>query len=143
MAALGAFTVALVVVVQGRRIALAGGWTDGLPTEPVLRALNRWVTAPSLALLLASGLGLALTNSYRMSPTFLVTSTVAMGIAAAIWLGVMLPAEVHFRAGRQWTAGWRRWMAGWTVLAVLVLFAFAMMIIRPVWWPGVTAWTAG
>ena len=143
MAALGAFAAALVVVVQGRRIALAGGWTDGLPTEPVLRALNRWVTAPSLALLLASGLGLALTNSYRMSPTFLVTSTVAMGIAAAIWLGVMLPAEVHFRAGRQWTAGWRRWMAGWTVLAVLVLFAFAMMIIRPVWWPGVTAWTVG
>ena len=143
MAALGAFTTALVVVVQGRRIALAGGWTDGLPTEPVLRALNRWVTAPSLTLLLASGLGLALTNSYRMSPTFLVTSTVAMGAAGAIWLGVMLPAEAHFRAGRQWTVGWRRWLAGWTVLAVLVLFAFAMMIIRPVWWPGVTAWTAG
>ena len=143
MAALGAFTAALVVVVQGRRIALAGGWTDGLPTEPVLRALNRWVTAPSLALLLASGLGLALTNSYRMSPTFLVTSTVAMGLAAAIWLGVMLPAEVNFRAGRQWTLAWQRWIAGWTVLAVLVLFAFAMMIIRPVWWPGVTAWTVG
>ena len=66
-----------------------------------------------------------------------------MGIAAAIWLGVMLPAETHFRAGRQWTVGWRRWLAGWTVLAVLVLFAFAMMIIRPVWWPGVTAWTVG
>ena len=143
MAALGAFTAALVVVVQGRRIALAGGWTDGLPTEPVLRALNRWVTAPSLTLLLASGLGLALTNSYRMSPTFLVTSTIAMSVAAAIWLGMMLPAEAHFRAGRQWTLGWRRWVAGWTVLAVLVLFAFAMMIIRPVWWPGVTAWTAG
>jgi len=104
-AALGAFTVALVVVVQGRRMALAGGWTDGLPTEPVLRALNRWITAPSLTLLLASGLGLALTNSYRMSPTFLVTSTVAMGLATVIWLGVMLPAEVHFRAGRQWTLG--------------------------------------
>lgn len=143
MVALGAFTAALVVVVQGRRMALAGGWNDGLPTEPVLRALNRWVTTPSLMLLLASGLGLALTNSYRMSPTFLVTSTVAMSLAAAIWLGVMLPAEAHFRAGRQWSVGWRRWMAGWSVLAVLVLFAFAMMIIRPVWWPGVTAWTAG
>ncbi|MDE2899244.1 MAG: hypothetical protein OXP73_14530 [Chloroflexota bacterium] len=142
-AALGAFTVALVVVVQGRRMALAGGWTDGLPTEPVLRALNRWITAPSMTLLLASGLGLALTNSYRMSPTFLVTSTVAMGLATAIWLGVMLPAEVHFRAGRQWTLGWRRWVTGWIALAVLVLFAFAMMIIRPVWWPAVTAWTPG
>ncbi len=141
MTALGAFAAALVVVVQGRRIAQAGGWSDGLPTEPVLRALNRWVAAPSLLLLLASGLGMALTNSYRMSPTFLVTSTIAMGLAAAVWLFVMLPAEVHFRAGRQWANGWRRWMAGWSALACLVLFAFAMMIVRPVWWPGVTAFS--
>ena len=71
MTALGVFAAALVTVIQGRRMASDWEWSDGFPTQPVLSALNRWLAAPSLVLMGASGLGMALTNSYRLSPAFI------------------------------------------------------------------------
>ena len=141
MTALGAFAAALVTVIQGRRMASDWERSDGFPTQPVLSALNRWLAGPSLVLMGASGLGMALTNSYRLSPAFILTSTIAMILATLVWVGVMLPAEAHFRPGRHWQDGWTRWITGWLILAALVLFSLAVMVIRPVWWVGVSAFS--
>ena len=136
MTAVGALLAALVITIRATRA------TDGSPAAShggLLRAVSRWLVGPALGLLLASGLGLALTNSYRFSPTFVALGLGALLGAIVAWAVLMIPAEARLATGAVWGGAARRWLSGWTLVMVLLLFGAAIMIIRPVWWSGVSA----
>ena len=136
MTAVGALLTALVIGIRATRA------TDGSPAAShggLLRAVSRWLVGPALGLLLASGLGSALTNSYRFSPTFVGLGLSALLGAIVAWALVVIPAETRLARGAAWGGGARRWLSGWTLVMVLLLFGAAIMIIRPVWWSGVSA----
>ncbi len=133
MTAVGALLAALVITIRAIRA------TDGTSAGGLLRAVSRWLVGPALGLLLASGLGLALTNSYRFSPTFVALGLGALLGAIVAWAVLMIPAEARLADGAVWGGGARRWLSGWSLVMVLLLFGAAIMIIRPVWWSGVSA----
>lgn len=136
MTAVGALLAALVISIRATRA------TDESPAAShggLLRAVSRWLVGPALGLLLARGLGLALTNSYRFSPTFVALRLSVLLGAIVAWAVVMIPAETRLGRGAAWGGGVRRWLSGWTLVMVLLLFGAAIMIIRPVWWSGVSA----
>jgi len=112
-----------------------------LPNAQAVRRVNLWLTTPALGLLLATGLGMALTNSYRLSPTYILTSLIALAAAIPAWALVALPGAARFAAAGGWRDGRRSWWIGVSITLGLILFGAAMMVIRPVWWEGVSAYT--
>lgn len=105
MTAVGTLLAALVISIRATRA------TDESPAAShggLLLAASRWLVGPALGLLLASGLGLALTNSYRFSPTFVALGLSVLLGAIVAWAVVMIPADARLARGAAWGGGARR-----------------------------------
>ena len=107
-----------------------------VPFHPVARAIL-WTdlifTVGGGTLLTVSGILLALKQGYRVGATpWLLRGIVALGAATALWLVVLLPAQLRMeRAGRGDGAGlapvFRRWsVVGWAATALLYYGLWAM-----------------
>lgn len=142
IALLRALHVAGAVLLLGN-VTVTGVWAaylyrarDRVPFHPVARGIL-WTdlifTVGGGTLLTVSGILLVLRRGYPVAATpWLLRGILALGAATALWLVVLLPAQLRMeRAGREngdaLAPVFRRWsVVGWTATALLYYGLWAM-----------------